>query len=377
MATHSDNLRSADTPGITQSLGQEYAAQQALFDAQPRQVQQFLSGQAHALAEALVRETSQVRFALPDRVALSPSGETAVVPEPVREQMAGGLLDSLTGADLRIALRHRLVELDGSSEQAVGVAAQLIRHATAIHMVHDMLPAGRSVTYVAAEGEEIPTEPVASAEEIASALVAESDSIAEEGKEEERGELVVPYVAAARRFYLPQWVAFDEEGNLLVKTAQEAEGYVASMQRFTAILHAAVALAPYLVADAEYQRKRYGILGQLINQGRALALYQTREIIQTIQRRAAADDLNRGLSLSLPYFDDQALQMKLRNFQVIPAGRIMFIPGLVVRAVRDEQVKVGQDTRLSTSTRKYLLKALAMLEAAFRPGSERQGQGPG
>jgi hypothetical protein len=69
--------------------------------------------------------------------------------------------------------------------------------------------------------------------------------------------------------------------------------------------------------------------------------------------------------------------MKLRNFQIIPAGRIMFIPGLVVRAVRDEQVKVGQDTRISASTRKYLLKELAMLEAAFRPGSERQGQGPG
>ena len=51
------------------------------------------------------------------------------------------------------------------------------------------------------------------------------------------------------------------------------------MQRFLCVLHAAVSLAPYIVADEEYQRKRYGMLGQLVNQGRALARYETREII--------------------------------------------------------------------------------------------------
>ena len=101
-----------------------------------------------------------------------------------------------------------------------------------------------------------------------------------------RGELLVPYVPAARRFYLPQWVAFDEEDRLLVKSSNEAEAHVASMQRFLAMLHAAVALAPYIVADEEYQQKRYGMLGQLVNQGRALARYETGEIIRTIQQRA-------------------------------------------------------------------------------------------
>ncbi len=47
------------------------------------------------------------------------------------------------------------------------------------------------------------------------------------------------------------------------------------MQRYLFVLHAAVALAPYVVADEEYGRKRYGMLGQLVNQGRALARYQT------------------------------------------------------------------------------------------------------
>jgi hypothetical protein len=125
-----------------------------------------------------------------------------------------------------------------------------------------------------------------------------------------------------------------------------------------------------MVADEQYQRKRYGMLGQLVNQGRALARYQTRQIIETIQRRAAAGDLNRGLGLSLPYFDDQALEMKTYDFQVIPAGRIMFVPAMVLRACLQEEVKVAQDTRLSPSTRKYLLAEFEMLEVAFEEFSD-------
>src|SRR5258705_1667942 len=104
---------------------------------------------------------------------------------------------------------------------------------------------------------------------------------------------------------------------------------------------------------------------KLINQGRALAGYEPAEIVRAIRRRATAQDLNRGLSLSLPYFDDQSLQMRTHNFEIIPAGRIMFVPAFVVRAAREEQAKVAQDTRLSASTRKHLLNALKTLEAAF------------
>jgi hypothetical protein len=160
-------------------------------------------------------------------------------------------------------------------------------------------------------------------------------------------------------------VAFGEQGELLVGSTAEAGSFVGAMQRFLAGLHAAVALAPYFVADEVYQRKRYGMLGQLVNQGRALALHQTGEIVLDIRRRAAAQDLNRGLSLSLPYFDDQALHLDSDDFEVIPAGRIMFVPAFVVRAARQEAAKVAQDTRLSPSTRRHLLEELAMLEQAF------------
>jgi hypothetical protein len=258
-------------------------------------------------------------------------------------------------------------ELEQSPDRAVSVAAGLLRHATVTHMVYQMLPAGRTVTYKPAdEDETIPSIPEEDGMEPESAITATTDAIAEEGRTEDgRGELLVPFVPYARKFFLPQWVAFDGNGKMLVKSVDEANAHVKSMQRFMEVLFLAVALAPYISADEEYAQKRYGMLGQLVNQGRALAMYQTKEIIARIKERAAAGSLNRGLRLSLPYFDDQKLKIDISNFEVIPAGRIMFIPAFVVRAVQQEEVKVSQDTRYNPSTRKHLLGLLDLLEEAF------------
>jgi hypothetical protein len=350
----------------------DYAAWQTLLEAQPGLVQRFVEAQGRVLAEALGRREAgtQLRFTLPDQVvAAAPVGgarQLVPVPPEFREQLAGGLIDRLTRANLMLAVRQRLAELEQAPNRAVAVSAGLLRFAAAEHLVRGLLPSGRTVHYTAAEGEEIPSLPVAGEDEPESAITAASDAIAEEGAGESgRGELLVPFVPAARRFYLPQWVAFDGDGQLLVKSAAEAEAHVASMQRFLAILHMAVSLAPYIVADEVYQQKRYGMLGQLVNQGRALALYRTNEIIQTIWRRAKAQDLNRGLSLSLPYFDDQDLRLRSHSFEIIPAGRILFVPAFVVRMAMAEQAKVAQDTRLSPSTRTHLLEELGLLQAAF------------
>jgi hypothetical protein len=374
---------SATTPSIrvgngpASQLREEYDHWQALFNAQPTMTQRFLETQARSLADAIIERERQstVRFTLPDKVVTEAGGGPIAVPPEFREQMAGGLMDRLVRADTSAAIRQRLAELEGSPNRALAVSAGLIRHAIAAHMVYGMLPAGRTVTYVAAEGEEIPSIPSGDELEPGSAITAATDAIAEEGGEAaevDRGELLVPYVPAARKFYLPQWVAFGEGGQLLVNTASEAEAHVAAMQRFLSILHAAVSLAPYIVADETYQQKRYGMLGQLVNQGRALARYQANEIIQVIKRRAAAQDLNRGLSLSLPYFDDQTLRIEQHDFEVIPAGRIMFVPTFVTRAARAEQAKVAQDTRLNPSTRRHLLAGLQMLEQAFGASELKQ-----
>jgi hypothetical protein len=347
-----------------------------LFDAQPGLVQRFIDAQGRVLAETLARReaTSQVRFTLPDQVLVevptSGKGQLTPVPPEFREQLAGGLIDRLTRSSVADAVRQRLSELEQSPNRAMATSAGLLRHAAALYLVRGLLPSGRSVQYEAAAGDGIPSVPVQldAGSEPGSAITATTDAIAEEGQpgsEGSRGELLVPYVPAARRFYLPQWVAFDEGGQLLVKSLGEAEAHVASMQHFVSILHTAISLAPYIVADEVYQQKRYGMLGQLVNQGRALARYQTRDIVQTIWHRAKSQDLNRGLSLSLPYFDDQALQLRLHSFEVIPSGRILFVPSFVVHAARAEQAKVAQDTRLSPSTRRHLLQELGMLEAAF------------
>jgi hypothetical protein len=354
---------------LNSHVQEEYQVRQALYDAQTALVQRFLDAQAAQLADGMTRNQPQMHFSLPDRVTATEKPAAITVPTEYREQMVGGIIDRLTRTDLRTLLRTRLIELEEMDQPAVSVSAMLLRHAVAIHLVQRMLPSGRSVHYQAADGEEIPTIPEASEVELASAVTAESDAIAEEGEgddsQRQRAELLVPYVPFARRFYLPQWVAFDDDCRLFLGSINEAEAAVSSMQHFLTILHMAVGLAPYFVFDAEYQRKRYGMLGQLVNQGRKLAAYEVREMIATIQKRAKADDLNRGLSLSVPFFDDQNLVLSTHDFVVIPGGRVMFVPAFVVQAVREEQVKVAQDTRLSASTRKHLLAELQLFEDAF------------
>ena len=362
----------------TSLLRQEFDQAAELLREQPPLTQRFVEAQARHLADAIVQRATQVRFTLPDQViGLGSDARPVGVPAGYREQVVGGtgFLDRFSRTDARKAVTHRLQELELMSNREVVISAKLLRHATVIYMVHGMLPAGRSVKYKVEEGEEIPAHPEGEAEAVGSAITATTDAIAEEGGAEEgRGELLVPYAEAARRSYLPQWVAFNDEDQLLVNSAEDAEAHISSMQRFMEVLHLARAFAPYIVADEQYQQKRYGMLGQLVNQGRALARYETQEIINTIKARAAQHDLNRGLSLSLPYFDDQELAMALESFEVIPQGRIMFVPAFVVRAARAEQAKVADDTRLSHGTRKHLIHELKLLETAFDDGARQEYQ---
>jgi len=361
-----------NSPTAADHLREEYDRQSALFDAQPTIVQRFLEAQASQVANAFFERQYNMHFSLPDRVTLSNASEPLPVPASVREQRVGKFGDLVSRRNVHETLRERFAELVKSSDKAVAASAELVRFAAANTMVRNMLPSGRRVTYLAAEDDDIPSIPSGDATtDPESAITASTDAIAEEGRAEEgRGTLQVPYVPEARRFFLPQWIAFDSHDKLIVNSISEAEAHIASMQRFLTILFDARSLAPYMVADEEFEKKRYGMLGQLVNQGRAMARHQTREIIRTIQERAKAQSLNRGLSLSLPYFDDQDLKIKTHNFVIIPAGRIMFVPAFVVRAALEEQAKIAQDTRFSHSTRTHLMAELQMLGDAFEVSGE-------
>lgn len=352
-------------------LTEEYERQQALLAAQPTIIQRFLEAQGKQLAEALLENSPQARFNLPDRVVCNieqvDQAALVTIPNDQRSHSIGTLINRLRKEPLYKLLRHSLNELEQSPDRAVSVAASLLRHSTVLHMVYNTLPAGREVIYHPADDEEtIASIPDWNGEITESALIATSDAIVEDkGVDENGSKVLVPFVPYARLFYLPQWVSFGEKGELLVKSLEEADAHIRSMQRFMEVLFKAVALAPYISADKEYSKKRYGILGQLVNQGRAMAVYQTLDIIDRIKARAQAGDLNRGLRLSLPYFDDQELILDHSNFEIIPAGRILFVPAFVVRAVYQEKVKVSQDTRYNPSTRKHLMYLLDLLDTAF------------
>jgi len=368
LISREETIRSGvSTTGI---LLQEYNFWRVLLANQPVPVQHFLGQEAHNLASALVNQSFPVRFTLPERVIVEipPSNgkgvRTLVVPPRFRQQIVGGIVERLRSKEISKAVCRRLDELEASSNYAIAAGAGLVRFSTANLMIHDLLPSGRTVTYTSLQGEEIPCLPADEEHKSGTNSATKSGSnLGDESLIENKTGM--PYVPWARRFYLPQWVVFDSEDRLLVSSIAEAEAIVASMHNYLNILQLASALAPYSVVDEGYQRKRYGIIGQLVNQGRALARCQLKEIIQGVQNRAADHRINRGLSLSLPYFDDFTMEIKLYEVEIVPRGRVMFAPSFVVLGARRAQAKVTQDTRLNPNTRKHLISLLRSLEEAF------------
>ncbi len=227
------------------------------------------------IADALITKLDECALLLPDRVVtqLPQAGQPgqSPLPETDRQITVGGFLQS----DVHTRLMQRLNELEKSTDQAIAVSAGLLRYAAASHMIHNLLPAGRTVTYRPHEDEQIPTIPVED-DAPESAITQASDAIVEEGDEDDRGEVQTPFVPAARKFFLPQWVAFDEDGKLLVGSVKEAEAHIQSMQRYVMILHRALSLAPYMSANEEYQQKRYGILGSTDQPGTFTGEFQNR-----------------------------------------------------------------------------------------------------
>jgi hypothetical protein len=338
-------------------LAREYEALSRLFDAQPTLTRHFLDQQAATIAAALAQDGRVIRFQLPDRIILE-GGESLDLAPAARRRSVGG------GAKRRERLTQYLDSLEHSLNPALAVCGKLFRYTLARHLLYQLLPDGPNVHYLPESSDDIPSIPAGEARR--AALLAATDAVAEaEAAVPDRDRLQVPYVEAARRFYLPQWVAFGEDDRLLARSLEEAEACVASLQKAVGILQEAAAVCPSLVADETYQRKRAGLLGQLVNQGRALARAYTREIVAKVRSRAAAGTLNRGLRLSLPYFNDEELALRTYPVEVIPDGRILFVPAFVVRAMRLSEAQVRRDFHFSPSTRKHLLAQLTSIESAF------------
>jgi hypothetical protein len=353
--------------GKTSQLRQEYQANQQWFQAQTAAVQRFLTVQAASLAEAVIQGEAQAHFSLPDQI-LCPGNptETKMLPAAKQKQIIGGFWDRLTKTGLQIALSQRLAELERSPDPAVSVATGFLRYAISGYMISELLPSGRSVAYAIPDDDDIPNQPLVTK---FTPVVRDRPSPHSQntgtGRNPESLDTAGPDEKAALDFFMPQWVAFDTHGNLLVRDIPDAEACLASMQHYLAILDTAITIAPYRVADDIYLQKRYGIQGQLVNQGRALAHYQAQAMIGTIKKRASEHKLDRGLKLRVPYFDDRKFKIDSYDFMIIPAGWIMFTPAFAVLASREQQFKVAQEKTLSFATRKHLFAELHELELAF------------
>jgi len=312
---------SAD-PSLFQ-LREERILARTLFQNQPEETQRFLQQQAASIAEALLEYKSGLNFALPEFVSL-PEDRTGEyrpveVPADFRRQSVAGLLGRFPLKDLRSVFRQRLSRLEESMYPAVAACAGMLRYAVARHIVQNRIP-------------RTPDEEIRNETEAA---------------------------------WPPVGTIDDGEDRITLETIEQK---VYGHRRSIDTLHQALSLAPYIYTDEEYQEKRAGILSRLIPLGHRLSLLHVRHIIETIDRRAKANDLNRGLSLSLPYFDDRALEMKLYEFEVIPPGRTMFVPAFVALAAVREQEKIEQNDALSPSTRMHLLEEMKILQRAFNPG---------
>lgn len=87
-------------------------------------------------------------------------------------------------------------------------------------------------------------------------------------------------------------------------------------------------------------------------------------MVVKIRRRGSEHRLDRGLSLSLPFFDDAAGEIRWRHIEVIPRGRIPFVPAFVAQAIDREAAQVRREA-LSETTRAHLLSLLETIRRAF------------
>ena len=99
--------------------------------------------------------------------------------------------------------------------------------------------------------------------------------------------------------------------------------------------------------------------------GQDLALRAVDELIEELWRRAASHQLDRGVRLSFPFYDDRRRSLRWREFTVIPPGRIMFVPAFVVIAAEREIDRVRADRQYTETTRQHLIEVLGILRQAF------------
>jgi hypothetical protein len=289
------------------------ARRQQLWSAQTPAVRQHFAEQGQRICEAILKGSAIVQFSFPEQIRL-PGDDLHTwreenVARRYRQQWAGSRLLRGRSGELVKSFIQRMSELQSSADEGIAACAEIIRYQTA-QALFAALPL-KALETVSADAAVPP------------ALTVEE---------------------AQSCFY-------------------ELEGYIH-------LLTMAFAVDPAISEEDKYSNVASRMIQRFIEAGLSYCQLCTLQIIRTIRQRAAQNSLNRGLSVSLPYFDDQALELKKFNLEVIPPGRILFEPHFVVDAVVEAKRRVSADTHLSPATRQHLLAQLELLEKSFNFGNQ-------
>jgi hypothetical protein len=282
----------------------DWAAQ--LLAQQPDDLQQAYHGAARQIAEALTHVTYTLTVQLPNCVYLN--GTLTLVPRKWVVLHAGSWLHrwrrQVCHADL-IAKLNALVTL---SHVVIASSARLVAYLSARELLYDYVPTPDDLQSGSAVA--IPQVRLNTSEDRVKAEV----------------DRLCSYVEALR------WVE---------------------------------QLYPGWTADDLYSEKYARLTARLTRQGHALAVYYTQRIIDDLLGRWHSGEVIRGLTLLVPYLDEQHYQMKTYRVEVIPTGRIAFRPEFVVGACRVTEQEVRHNPQLSQATRWQLISQLDMLSQAF------------
>jgi len=102
----------------------------------------------------------------------------------------------------------------------------------------------------------------------------------------------------------------------------------------------------------KFEKKRYGMLGQLVNQAGPWLAINQRNYPHHPRNAPKRKASTRRSQFKLPYSYDQDFKINTHNFVTYSAGRIMFVPALWC-ALLLKNSEIAQDTRFSHSTRTH------------------------
>jgi hypothetical protein len=274
-----------------------------LMDIQLPATREVLQDQASSLAEALQNRDRRIYFELPSVVVLAPGNAPTAIPSWLRYQRLQGLSFPFLPQNPLKSITNRLALLTFSDLPEVKVAAQLFALETAQAMVRNQI------------------------------------------RDLEKTDR-----------------PFSENGRLKMDSRVTAEVWLKDQKYKLDLLDTAAQICPAVTDMVVYRQSSARLMRLIENQGKWLSAFLLNELVADFDRLLKENSLNRGISFSLPYFDDRTLDVCYYNFSAIPAGRVMYTPAFVLLAIQKEGVRLFHNSQLSPNSRENLLQTLSAIQ---------------